>query len=110
MALPSLPIGIQSFRELRKLGNLYVDKTRHIYDMLQAGSALFLSRPRRFGKSLLVSTLAELFQGNQALFNGLWIANRWDWQQQHPVVSLFFNDATYKSIGLEAYITQELHK
>ena len=67
-----------------------------------------MSRPRRFGKSLLVSTLAELFQGRQKLFEGLWIHDRWDWQQTHPVLDFRFNNASYKVIGLETFLTEEL--
>jgi len=59
------PIGIQSFREIRKGGYVYVDKTRHIYDLVSQGKYFFLSRPRRFGKSLLLSTLYELYSGQE---------------------------------------------
>ena len=67
-----LPIGIQSFSELRKGGYLYVDKTEDIHRMITSGKPYFLSRPRRFGKSLLVSTLEEIFKGNKELFEGLY--------------------------------------
>ncbi len=109
-SMAKLPIGIQDFKKLREDGYLYVDKTQQIFEMVEAGSYHFLSRPRRFGKSLLVTTLSELFKGNRALFEGLWIENHWNWGQRHPVIYLFFNDATYKSIGLARYIAQELHK
>ncbi|EDN71739.1 conserved hypothetical protein [Beggiatoa sp. SS] len=68
--MKKLPLGIQTFSKIIKDDCLYVDKTRHILELLQAGDYLFLSRPRRFGKSLLVSTLSEIFSGNQALFQG----------------------------------------
>ena len=67
------PIGEQSFRNLREENKIYVDKTRQIYDLLHTGKFVFLARPRRFGKSLLTTTLQELFRGNKALFQGLWI-------------------------------------
>ncbi len=89
------PLGIQDFRRLRTDGFAYVDKTRHIIEMLDAGVALFLSRPRRFGKSLTVSTLAELYGGEQAkhLFNGLWAEKHWDFaRMQRPVIWLKLND------------------
>ena len=71
---------------------MYVDKTRHVYRLITEGQFYFLSRPRRFGKSLLVSTLACLFQGRRDLFEGLWIAEQGDWEWQTlPVVSLDFN-------------------
>lgn len=64
-----LPISIQDFAELREGDYLYVDKTEQIYGLLQTGKLLFLARPRRFGKSLLITTLREIFRGNRALFN-----------------------------------------
>ena len=77
--MQKLPIGLQDFEGLRNEDFLYVDKTELLYQLATQGVYYFLSRPRRFGKSLLVSTLAELFRGNQALFEGLWIHDRWDW-------------------------------
>jgi hypothetical protein len=69
-----LPVDIQAFETMRGENYLYVDKTRHIYQMVTEGRFYFLSRPRRFGKSLLVSTLKCLFQGRKELFEGLWRA------------------------------------
>ena len=66
--MKKLPIGIQTFAKFIQDNYLYVDKTRHIADLIQAGNYLFLSRPRRFGKSLLVSTLSEIFSGNRERF------------------------------------------
>ena len=68
-----LPIGIQTFGKLREDGCYYVDKTAYIRRLLDGGSHYFLSRPRRFGKSLFLDTLKELFEGNEALFEGLHI-------------------------------------
>ena len=68
-----LPIGIQDFEDLRTNGYVYVDKTKHIYNLANNGKPYFLSRPRRFGKSLLVSTLEAYFLGKKELFEGLWI-------------------------------------
>jgi len=72
-----LPIGIQTFSELVDPAEnyVYVDKTREIHTLVTAGKYFFLSRPRRFGKSVLVSTLYELFRGNRELFKGLYIEN-----------------------------------
>ena len=106
--MKKLPIGIQDFARLRQEDFLYVDKTELIYRLATEGVYYFLSRPRRFGKSLLVSTLAELFQGHRELFEGLWIYDRWDWTKQHPVLDFRFNNASYKVIGLEAFLTEEL--
>ena len=65
------PIGIQSFEKLRRDGYIYVDKTALIYKLVTTGSYYFLSRPRRFGKSLLLSTLEAYFRGKRELFEGL---------------------------------------
>jgi hypothetical protein len=88
--MKTLPIGIQSFVKLRTNECLYVDKTKDIHRLITAGTSYFLSRPRRFGKSLLVSTIEEIFKGNRALFEGLYIYNHWNWEQQHPVIRLDF--------------------
>ena len=72
-----LPTGIQTFREIRGDDRYYVDKTAWIASMAEAGKHYFLSRPRRFGKSLLVDTLKELFEGSEELFRGLAIHPRW---------------------------------
>lgn len=66
-----LPIGRQSFEALRQDGCLYVDKTKYIYELVHAGSQYFLSRPRRFGKSLFLSTLLAYWEGKKELFEGL---------------------------------------
>jgi hypothetical protein len=88
--LPKLPLGISDFAKLRQVGDgyLYVDKTRHLFEMLQAGSYLFLARPRRFGKSLLCSTMRCLYEGRRELFSGLAIEPLWDWSRANPVVHL----------------------
>ena len=83
-----LPIGIQTFREIRDEGCYYVDKTAWLGRLVDEGKHYFLSRPRRFGKSLLIDTLKELFEGNEALFEGLDIHDRWDWSVRHPVLRL----------------------
>ena len=90
--LPNLPVGDASFESIRQNGHVYVDKTRHFFDLADRGKYYFLSRPRRFGKSLAVSTLKCLFEGKKELFHGLWIAENvdWDWKE-HPVVLLDFN-------------------
>jgi hypothetical protein len=88
--MQKLPIGIQSFVKLRKSDCLYVDKTKDIHRLITSGTTFFLSRPRRFGKSLLVSTLEEIFKGNKALFEDLFIYDHWDWAVQHPVIRLDF--------------------
>jgi len=78
MTRKKLPIGIQTFREIREDDCYYVDKTGFARRLITEGKYYFLSRPRRFGKSLLVDTLAELFAGNEPLFRGLEIHPHWD--------------------------------
>ncbi len=91
------PIGIQNFEKLRKSGYFYVDKTALIYKMVKTGSYYFLSRPRRFGKSLLISTLEAYFQGKKELFQGLAIEQlEKDWIK-HPVLHLDLNTEKYDS-------------
>ena len=108
MDKPALPIGIASFRNIRDRGYYYVDKTRHIQRLVDEGEYYFLSRPRRFGKSLLVDTLHELFAGSEELFRGLYIHERWDWKAKHPVVRLSF-DGKYSEPGnLESSIFNQL--
>ncbi len=97
MARPAkLPIGIQAFETIRENGYLYVDKTRHVFRMIDEGMFYFLARPRRFGKSLLVSTLKCLFQGRRELFRGLWIGEHadWDWKP-YPIILMDFNGITH---------------
>jgi len=96
-----LPIGEQNFRKIREEDMLYVDKTEHIHRLITGGRYYFFSRPRRFGKSLTLSTIAEIFRGNRQIFEGLWIEKNWDWTKTHPVVSIPFNRIGYSELGLE---------
>ena len=89
-----LPIGIQTFRKLREEGCYYVDKTPWIGRLVHEGDQYFLSRPRRFGKSLLLDTIKELFEGSEELFRGLAIHDRWDWTSS-PVVRLSFGSGDF---------------
>jgi len=107
--MQKLPIGIQSFRNLREENNVYVDKTRQIYDLLNTGKFVFLARPRRFGKSLLTTTLQELFRGNKPLFHDLWIEDKIDWQPR-PVILINFNDLDYLSQPLGVALTDYMDK
>lgn len=90
--LKPLPIGIQTFRKIVEGGYLYVDKTPLIYDLIRNPSGVyFLSRPRRFGKSLLISTLEEIFLGNKELFQGLWLyESEYTWPA-HPMIRIDFS-------------------
>ena len=90
-----LPIGIQTLGNIRARNCYYVDKTPHVLRLVEEGTHYFLSRPRRFGKSLLVDTLKELFEGNGELFRGLAIHGEWDWTVKHPVVRFSFSGGNY---------------
>ncbi len=105
--MQKLPLGIQSFRELRTNDYLYVDKTKQILELIETSKVYFLSRPRRFGKSLLVSTLKELFLGNKELFKGLFIEDKIEWKK-FPVIHLDFAKSNYKKLGLELAIKERL--
>lgn len=97
--LKPLPIGTAVFRDIIKGGYLYIDKTRHIYELVRNYKGVyFLSRPRRFGKSLMISTLSELFHGNRELFKGLWIDEQtdYDWTS-YPVIRFNFADEPVQS-------------
>lgn len=98
MDRPKYPVGIQTFEELINNNYVYVDKTEHIYRLVSRGKYYFLSRPRRFGKSLLISTLESFFRGEKELFKGLWIYDKdWDWQE-YPVFHLALNAQNYTSV------------
>ncbi|MDR1230897.1 MAG: ATP-binding protein [Spirochaetaceae bacterium] len=92
-----LPIGIQDFEDLRRKGFVYVDKTEYVWKLATEGKPYFLSRPRRFGKSLLLTTLKAYFQGKKELFDGLAIANRETEWREYPVIHLDFNPSGYGS-------------
>ena len=98
--MSKLPIGIQTFRQIREEGFYYVDKTVYARRLVDDdGKHYFLSRPRRFGKSLFVDTLKELFEGSEGLFRGLAIHDGWDWSKRHPVVRLDFSGGNFKRSG-----------
>ena len=91
-----LPIGIQNFEKLRKEGYLYVDKTQFIWELISRGCVYFLSRPRRFGKSLLLSTMRAFFEGKKELFDGLYIGEQETEWIKYPVFYFDFNTQKYK--------------
>ena len=91
------PIGIQDFEKLRKEGYYYIDKTSYVYDLVEKGNYYFLSRPRRFGKSLLISTIEAYFEGKKNLFDGLAISGlEKDWKK-YPVLHLDLNTQRYET-------------
>ena len=109
MAKHRLPIGIQTFRKIREENFYYVDKTPFIRQLIDRGTHYFLSRPRRFGKSLLLDTFKELFEGNEPLFRGLSIHPHWDWSVCRPVVRLSFGAGQFGKHGeIEAKLSEQL--
>lgn len=93
------PIGIQSFEQIREDGYVYVDKTDLVYRLLTTGKIYFLSRPRRFGKSLLVSTLKNYFLGRKELFRGLAIESMEKEWAEYPVFHIDFNGSNFTEPG-----------
>ncbi len=107
--MKKLPIGKQNFKEIIEDGFVYVDKTKQIYELLDAGNLYFLSRPRRFGKSLLISTLYYLYSGEKELFKGLYIHDKTDWKwEKYPILEFNFANYGHKVDNLEACIKDEL--
>ena len=95
--MTKLPIGIQTFSKIREDNYAYVDKTKDIYNLTNKGEYYFLSRPRRFGKSLLIDTISELFKGSKEYFEGLYIYDKWDWSVKYPVIKISFASGDYET-------------
>ncbi len=111
MTRKKLPIGIQTFAKMREGGApyYYVDKTPLALQLIEEGTHYFLSRPRRFGKSLFLDTLKELFEGNAALFKGLYAEHHWDWSVQFPVLRISFGGGVLGSVeDLQASLNEQL--
>jgi hypothetical protein len=98
MTRKKLPIGIQTFAKIREGSHYYVDKTPFALRLVEQGTHFFLSRPRRFGKSLFLDTLKELFEANAALFEGLYAESRWDWSVRYPVLRFSFGGGVLGSM------------
>jgi hypothetical protein len=105
-----LPLGLQDFRGIIEDGYKYVDKTRYLYALATTGKYFFLSRPRRFGKSITVSTLHELYSGSRELFQGLWIEDKWDWNKKHPTLRITLAGTGFVETGLETALHYVLDK
>ncbi len=101
-----LPVGIQSFEVIRTDGYYYVDKTRFVRKLVDEGKYYFLSRPRRFGKSLFLDTLRQAFLGKRELFEGLYLEGNWDWEARYPVLYISFGAGVHRNVD-ELLQTQE---
>lgn len=98
--MKNLPIGIQTFQKIRdkKENYIYIDKTDLALNLINSSGYYFLSRPRRFGKSLFLDTLKDIFEGKKQLFEGLYIYDKWDWEITYPVIKISFGGGVLKSI------------
>jgi len=96
--MKKLPIGIQTLSEIINKDYVYVDKTQVAHQIISKGKYYFLSRPRRFGKSLFLDTLKEIFKGSQSLFEGLYIYDKWDFERHYPIIHLDFSIGYIDSI------------
>jgi Predicted AAA-ATPase/PD-(D/E)XK nuclease superfamily len=105
--MQKLPIGIQTFSEIRNKNYLYIDKTEYIHRLVNAGKYFFFARPRRFGKSLLLDTMQEVFEGNRQIFNGLWIENKIEWES-FPVVRIDFSKVVSKTGNIDKNLVTEI--
>ncbi len=108
--LRNLPIGTQTFSILREQNMMYVDKTEHIHRLLTTSRQVFFARPRRFGKSLTLSTIRAIYEGKKELFTGLWIENNWDWSRQNPVFHIAFNGLDFAEQPLETAIEDRMRR
>jgi len=103
-----LPIGISDFKELITNNYVYVDKTKYIYELLSSSKYVFLSRPRRFGKSLLLSTIRYIYEGKRELFKGLYIEGKWEWDEKYPVIRIDFSVDIRESKKIYERMKEEL--
>ncbi len=95
--MKKLPIGIQSLSNIREDNYIYIDKTKEALELIENSKYYFLSRPRRFGKSLFLDTLSSIFEGKQELFKGLYIYDKYDWSKSYPVIKIDFGNQKAKT-------------
>jgi hypothetical protein len=97
--MKKLPIGYSTFKDVIEENCLYVDKTNFAFDLINSGRYYFLSRPRRFGKTLFLDTLRTVFEGIKELFKGLYIYDKYDWSKTFPVLHISFGGGISRSIA-----------
>ena len=107
-SIARLPLGLQTFSEVRGGGFVYVDKTSHALQLVASGKLYFLARPRRFGKSLFLDTLRNLFEGRRELFSGLHAEANWDWDIKYPVIKLDMSGGSDSPGALRAKLKSNL--
>ena len=96
--MQKLPVGIQTFSNIIRDNYIYIDKTKYALEIINNYKYVFLSRPRRFGKSLFLDTLHNIFEGNKELFKDLYIYDKWDWEDKYPVIKISWGGSEYKSL------------
>ncbi|SLM31180.1 conserved hypothetical protein [Desulfamplus magnetovallimortis] len=108
--MKNLPLGVNTIASIKSQNMVYVDKTHIAWELIKHAGRFFLSRPRRFGKSLFIDTLKEIFEGNSELFNDLYIYDKWDWSQKYPVIKIDFSDGALQNRkDLDKRIYEILH-
>ena len=108
--MKNLPIGINTLQKIDENNMIYIDKTEIAHKLIENAGAYFLSRPRRFGKSLFVDTLKEIFEGNKELFKGLFIYDNWNWEKKYPVIKVDFAGGVIRNRAeLDLVLTEKLH-
>jgi len=100
--MKKLPVGIQTFSKIIEGDYLYIDKTEIARNLIETYQYVFLSRPRRFGKSLFLDTLKNIFEGKRDLFRGLLIEDQWNWEVKYPVIKISFSGGIHSKADLEA--------
>jgi Predicted AAA-ATPase/PD-(D/E)XK nuclease superfamily len=109
MSIQLYPVGRQDFPSIINGGFVYVDKTRYAHQLAKLGGSYFMSKPRRFGKSLFISTLESVFLGKKELFKGMYIYDQWQFEE-YPIIRMSFANIGYRELGLEKAIDNELNK
>ena len=110
MNFKKLPIGIQTFSEIREENYIYIDKTKEAYELIESYKYTFLSRPRRFGKSLFLDTLYNIFEGKKELFEGLYIYDKWDWETTYPVIKISWDGNLQTMYNLQTVAVNSLNQ
>jgi len=108
--MQKLPIGIQTFSKIRQGDYIYIDKTKEAYELISNYNYTFLARPRRFGKSLFLDTLHNIFEGKKELFEGLYIYEKWDWDTTYPVIKISWDGNVQTSDNLQRVALKSLKK
>ncbi|HOK93073.1 MAG TPA: AAA family ATPase, partial [Spirochaetota bacterium] len=106
--MKKLPIGIQTFEKIRSDDYIYIDKTDIAFDIITNYNYVFLSRPRRFGKSLFLDTLRNIFEGKKELFKGLAIYDKWNWEETYPVIKISFSGVLSTMEDIKAMVFDNL--